>query len=286
MKLLVSLQKRDIMLKPKRSLFPRKHAMRFEWLALLAYARKTQGPDGEWVSIEEIQKLPLWRGKAKEHIGTNVGRYIQKIDKSRVKLVEAQTLWRGPYRLRLLPWEVFIAVWTALHLAAIAWLGPWTILIAYDDVIRGNVSTFFAVGVVLAVRGQAWTWAAVLLTKVTPGVGILYHVGRREWRAVVVALGTTLGLVALTWPLGLWPEWIASLRQAPDNYMTVDVLAPLPVRLAVGALLCVMAARWIWLLPVGMLVAMPGLWPSSLAILAAIPLLRRAGTDRVARSVG
>ncbi|HJQ69594.1 MAG TPA: hypothetical protein VKA70_11510 [Blastocatellia bacterium] len=106
MKLLVLLEKRDIVITPNHSLFPRRHAMRFEWLALLAYTRNTQGPDGGWVSIEEIQKLPLWRGKPKEHIGTNVGRYIQQMEKGRIKLVEVQTLWRGPYRLQLLPWEV------------------------------------------------------------------------------------------------------------------------------------------------------------------------------------
>jgi hypothetical protein len=178
--------------------------------------------------------------------------------------------------LRALPWEAFLAVWIALHFVAIAWLGPWTIVFAFDDVIRGNITTFLAVAVVFAVRGQAWAWAAVLLTKVTPGVGVLYHVGRREWRAVGFAFGATLLLVAVTWPTGLWPDWFEALAAAPDNYPTVDLFAPLPVRFAAGAVLCLAAARWVWLLPVGMIVAMPGLLPSSFALLAALPrLLRR-----------
>ena len=176
---------------------------------------------------------------------------------------------------RAMPFELFLAIWTVIHLAVIAWLGPWTILLAFDDVIRGNVTTFLAAGVVLAVWGHAWTWSWTLLTKVTPGVGILYHVGRREWRAVLVALGVTGAIVAVTWPFGLWPEWFASLAAAPENYQTVDVLAPLPVRVAIGSLLCLLAARWVWLLPVGMIVAMPGLWPSSFALLAALPRLIR-----------
>jgi len=101
--LLVSIQDRKITLEPENYSFPRGHAMRFEWLALLAYARKIKPVDEGWVSIEEIRQLPLWRGKTKQNIGTNVGRYIQGLEQSDVKLVEARTLWRGPYRLELSP---------------------------------------------------------------------------------------------------------------------------------------------------------------------------------------
>lgn len=178
--------------------------------------------------------------------------------------------------LRALPFEVFVAGWTALHLLALAWLGPWTILLAFDDVIRGNVNTFLAVALVVAVRSrQPGAWTAPLLTKVTPGVGLLYHVARREWRAAGVALGVTAAIVALTWPTGLWPDWIGALAAGTHNYGTIDFGAPLPVRLALGALLCLAAGRWIWLLPLGMLVAVPGLLPSSFALLAALPRLVR-----------
>jgi len=184
--------------------------------------------------------------------------------------------------LRALPLEAFAAVWTGLHIAAVAWLAPWMMAFppVADDAISGNINTFLAIGVVLAVRGHAWTWALPLLTKVTPGVGVLYHVARREWPAVWMALGATAGIFAATYVIQpeLWTEWITSLRAAPGNYPTIDVLAPLPVRIAAGAVLCALAARWVWLLPVGMIVAMPGLWPSSFALLAAIPQLVRART--------
>jgi hypothetical protein len=189
----------------------------------------------------------------------------------------------GP--LRALPFEAFLAVWTIAHLAAVAWLGPWTILLAYEDVIRGNINTFMAVAVVLAVRGQAWTWGAALLTKVTPGVGIVYHAARREWGALGVAFGATVAVVVIGGLVDpeLWLEWLSSLRAGTDNYPAQELLAPLPIRVAVGTLLCALAARWIWLLPVGMVIAMPALWPASFAVLAALPRLRRA---REVRSSG
>lgn len=186
-------------------------------------------------------------------------------------------LWlTAPFRL--IPFEAYQVVWVALHFAAVAWLAPWMLAFpgVADDVITGNINTFLAVGVVLAVRGSAWTWAGVLLTKVTPGVGLAYHVARREWRSVGIALGVTGLVVLLAWPFGLWPEWIDSLRAGPSTYATVDVLGPLPLRIVVGAVLCFLAARWVWLLPVGMIVAMPGLWPASFALLAAVPRLTRS----------
>jgi hypothetical protein len=177
--------------------------------------------------------------------------------------------------LRALPFEVFVVVWTVLHLGALIWLGPWTILLAFDDVIRGNINVFIAVGVVAATRGHPWTWAGVLLTKVTPGVGILFHVGRRDWRAVGVALLTTAAIVAVGVAVNpeLWREWIDSLRAGTQNYETINVLGPLPLRVAIGAVVCLIAARWIWLLPIGMIIALPGLWPAGFAMLAAIPRL-------------
>jgi tetratricopeptide (TPR) repeat protein len=103
MNLLVSMQERNITLEPRHFSFPRREAMRFEWLALLAYTRVMESARGGWVSIEEIRQLPLWRGRSVAHVGTNVGRYIQQLEKSGVKMVEAETPWRGPYRLRIDP---------------------------------------------------------------------------------------------------------------------------------------------------------------------------------------
>jgi tetratricopeptide (TPR) repeat protein len=106
MLLLVSIQKRNVVLRAKDYLFPRRHALRFEWFALLAYKRKVQSGGEGWVTLEQIQRLPLWRGKTKHHIGTNVGRYIQELDNNGIELVEARSRWRGPYRLKVPPSEI------------------------------------------------------------------------------------------------------------------------------------------------------------------------------------
>ncbi|MGH9765440.1 MAG: hypothetical protein ACREAC_31790, partial [Blastocatellia bacterium] len=97
------MKERSVTFKPKQLAFQRREAMRFEWLALLAYARKAESNSGGWVSIEEIRRLPLWRGKSLQHTGTNVGRYLQQLERKRVKLVEARSKWRGPYRLAIPP---------------------------------------------------------------------------------------------------------------------------------------------------------------------------------------
>ena len=43
-----------------------------------------------------------------------------------------------------------------------------------------------------------WTWGFVLLTKVTPGIGLLWFAVRREWRALAIALGVTGVIVAVS----------------------------------------------------------------------------------------
>ena len=66
-------------------------------------------------------------------------------------------------------------------------------------------------------------------------------------------------------------KWWRSLWVGVESYRTVDFLAPLSVRVAAGALICIVAAisGRAWVLPIGMLVALPGLWPSSFALLTA-----------------
>lgn len=98
-KLLISFEKRNVRLQTGRWLFRRKWPQRFEWFALLAYQRSIMPPDQAWVTLEEIARLPSWRGKSRHDAGTIVGRYLQSAELQRNRLVSARTKWSGPYQL-------------------------------------------------------------------------------------------------------------------------------------------------------------------------------------------
>jgi hypothetical protein len=86
----------------RKWLFERREHMRFEWLALLAIKRATEQMDQSWVTLNEIARLPSWRGKSRHHISTNIGRYLESRE-LRSKLVSAATMWSGPYCLSISP---------------------------------------------------------------------------------------------------------------------------------------------------------------------------------------
>ena len=183
------------------------------------------------------------------------------------------------YPLTLLPWEAFAALWTALAIGILFWMRvPWMLAFpgVVDDILRGNIHVFLAGAVVLAVWRQpvgAGAWTFSLLTKVTPGIGMAWHVVRGEWRAVVIGTGLTAGIVGVSVLLSpdLWQEWIGLLLGNVGSVARIQVI-PLPwlIRLPVALVLVVVAARWdrAWLLPIGVMLALPNVWTSSLALLA------------------
>lgn len=201
---------------------------------------------------------------------------------------------------RLLPWDVFHVVWSAILVACLVWLvGRWTPLALLvppvsAEILVGNVNLLIAVAVVLGVRrGAAWSFP--LLTKVLPGLGLLWLVLRRRWREVGVALAVTGAVVAVSFVLGprLWFAWAAALVQSAVDPATNDLpltaLLPVPlwVHLPIGLLLVIVAARrnWPWLLPAAVYLLLPALWTSSLVILLGIPrLLRVAPEDQTVRT--
>jgi len=184
------------------------------------------------------------------------------------------------YPLTLLPWEAFAALWTGLAIAILFWLRvPWMLAFpgVVDDILRGNIHVFLAGAVVLAVRRQpigAGAWAFPMLTKVTPGIGIVWHAVRGEWRAVVIGLGLTAGIAGASVLVApdLWAEWIGLLAANVGSDPRIQVI-PLPwlIRLPVAVAVVVVAARWdrAWLLLIGVMLALPNVWTSSLALLAA-----------------
>lgn len=204
-----------------------------------------------------------------------------------------------------LPLAVFTALWTAINFAALWWLlRRWALpsllfLPIPFEIISGNVHLLYAVAIVAGFRYPV-SWVPILLTKITPGVGLLWFLARREWRALAIALGMTAAIVVVSVALdrAAWEQWIAILRsdlagagqgslETSGSYLAV----PLLPRLAVAALITVAAARTNrrWLVPFAVVVALPVVWLNGLAVLAAVVPLwrttsRQVGTDESAQN--
>lgn len=197
-----------------------------------------------------------------------------------------QVLWP----LRQLPFETFFAVWLVVNAAVLAWLVgplvaalvvlPTTYSPVWVDLWFGNVMILTTAVVVIGFRWPA-AWSFILLTKVTPGVGLVWFLVRREWRALALAAGTTaaIGLVSFAIAPGQWFEWVESLRA---NAAKPEVAAwegpSWPIRLAAATLLIGVGA-WLnawWVMPVGLFLAQPVTWFIAFVLfLAWIALARR-----------
>jgi hypothetical protein len=177
------------------------------------------------------------------------------------------------------------AVMTAVEFVALyALVGRWSLVAilfppVWWDISLGNINLLLGAAVVWGVRYPA-LWAIPLLTKVTPGVGILWFAVRRDWRSLGIAVGVTAALIGLSLLAGahLWADWFASLATSAGTASMTGVRTvpvPLIVRLPVAAILVVIAARTdrVWLLLVACTIAVPVLWMASLAPLVAVPKL-------------
>jgi hypothetical protein len=171
-----------------------------------------------------------------------------------------------------LPREVFTVAWT-VFLALVAWwlARPWpaSLLVlalpVSQEILIGNIHLLLAAAIVLGFR-WAGTWAFVLLTKVTPGVGLLWFAARREWRALAIALGTTAVIAAVSFVISpdAWRDWLALLRH--DGRTQSSTLL---VRLAIAAVIVVWGARTErrWTVPLAAMLALPVVWMDSFSML-------------------
>jgi hypothetical protein len=182
-----------------------------------------------------------------------------------------------------LPWPVFFGVWTALLLAAVRFLtGPRLlavgVLLATVELVGGNISLLLAAAMVVGFRWPAM-WAFVLLTKVTPGIGLLWFAVRREWRSLGIALGATALIVAVSAVLmpGAWLDWfelLVSLAGRDGTWAAIPI--PFLVRLPFAIAVVVWGARTDrrWTVPVAAMLALPALWYGGLTMLLAVVALR------------
>jgi hypothetical protein len=199
--------------------------------------------------------------------------------------------------IRLLSWQMFIAAWAAILIGAVAWLtGPRLvaagILFAAMELAGGNIELLLAAAIVLGFRWPS-AWAFVLLTKVTPGVGLLWFVVRREWRPLALALASTAAVAAVSIVLApdAWAQWPGVLLGIAGRGGTwAAVPIPFVVRLPFAIALVLWGARTDrrWTVPVASMLALPALWYGGFSmLLAVLPLLpaRTLGelSDRIRR---
>jgi Glycosyltransferase family 87 len=181
---------------------------------------------------------------------------------------------------------VFVALWTLALLAALYRLvGRWAVVALLFppvavDIYAGNIHLLLGLVAVYGFRYPS-LWAFALLTKITPGVGLVWFAVRREWRSLAIALGTTAAIVAVSFALApeLWPRWLNLLTAnlgADVSYPHIPIpwMIRLPVALVVVAWGAATDRRWV--VPVGSMLALPVLWPGSLAMLVAIPAAMRS----------
>ena len=196
----------------------------------------------------------------------------------------------------LLSWPAFFTLWSALLVGTMIWLG-WRralLVLAFPPVAvelyHGNIHLLMAAAIALGFRYPA-AWAFVLLTKVTPGVGLLWFAVRREWRSLGIALAATAAIAAVSFVIDtrLWSEWLngAILRVANEGVGQPTLPLPLALRLPAAAVLVAWGGLTDrrWTVPAAAALALPVPWFSGLAILAAIPALDRPELrERTARA--
>jgi hypothetical protein len=180
--------------------------------------------------------------------------------------------------LYVLSFEAFFIVWTAASVFVLYWLirpWPWALLILFlpwtYELFVGQVHLFIAAAIVLGFRWPS-LWAFNILTKVTPGVGLLWFLLRREWRSFAIALGTTMAIAAVSLLLAptAWADWYSFLRGSTGSgELLYPRIAAATVVVAAGALT---GRRWA--IPVAVWLALPVVWIESWVILLAIIRLR------------
>ena len=197
-----------------------------------------------------------------------------------------------------LPWPVFLGAWTALLLAAVALQSGRLMLPVLflppvlGELWLGNLNLLIGLAIVVGFRWPA-AWAIVVLTKMTPGIGLLWFAVRREWRELFIALGVSAAVAATSFAIapGLWADFSAALRTQFDVSLSSAGQAiplPLPVRLVAAALLTTWGARSgrRWVVPAAAILAIPFSWWNVFSIaVGAIPLAVPGAAPRLSALV-
>lgn len=197
----------------------------------------------------------------------------------------------------IFPSGAFTIAWTALLLGCVWWLAggrllPALALVAFPPVAVElwfrNVHLVMAVLIVLGIRRSSLLHVLGAAIKFAPGLGIVYLVARARWREAALVIAAGVGLLAVSYALSpeAWRAFIDILaRRGPAD---VSGFLPVPyfVRAGTGFVLALVAGRLRPrigepLLVVAIVLALPTLWFTALATLAAlVRILKRPSGAR------
>lgn len=223
--------------------------------------------------------------------------------------------------LAIIPWPHFLLAWTllvwvALWYAAREWfllvvlvgassiaVFGWTAPLAHPLLLTGvgNPQSIIAAICVVGLR-RPELWAFSILTKLAPGIGLLWFAVRGEWKRLTVAIGATAAVAATSFALD--PElWRAFGRFAVANAgaTSPEPVLPIPfvLRVSMSAAIVVWGARtgrtWTVPLAVGWSAVALYQWSYLTVWVAALPLAAghardhrrvsaRTGTNHLPRS--
>jgi hypothetical protein len=192
-------------------------------------------------------------------------------------------------------WPAFYWLVAAAGAGALLWLTrSWALawlafLPVASELYHGNIDLLLAAAIVAGFRWPA-AWALVLLTKITPGVGLIWFAVRREWRQLAVAIGVTAAIAIPTVVLrpDLWAEWLAILPSYVPPRDGIYLPVPVAVRVALAVPLIVWGARTDrrWTVIVGAMIAQPILGIIGLSMLAGVQRLTPAAIWETGRRPG
>jgi hypothetical protein len=184
----------------------------------------------------------------------------------------------------------FIDAWRAVEGGSLVILaGPFTIPLLFlaptiIELRLANVNLLLGLAIVAGFRWPG-LWSFVLLTKVTPGIGLLWFALRREWRHLAIALGATVVLAAISFALAptAWFEWFGLLAHEAQNELGPGWAVILPFPLAIRLLAAALLVTWgaltdrRWTVVVSAFVALPATWFTALTMLIGVIPLVGAG---------
>lgn len=179
--------------------------------------------------------------------------------------------------LRWLGWDAFRTVWRGMEVGTMALIaGPLTGPLLFVrpvalEVNLGNIHLLMAGAIVAGFRWPA-LWAFVLLTKVTPGIGLLWFVYRREYKKAAIATGATAAIVAVSFVVapGDWSAWAQLLTSSPETAQEPIITAPLPLRLAAAVVLLWWGRERRWTVLAAAYLSLPSVGGVAVAMLAGL----------------